>query len=135
MFHSATRVQLYPGLKSMMTTGVQNRVDDAVYFVTTKVHVPSDARKSLKLGRWTEILSDEMKEAGVEPSTCSTLHDEGLFCKTLVPDAECGAEMRLAVLDFGDFTPTMLMNYVGKCIRFRFELKISCKNWMSNIYI
>ena len=75
---------------------------------------PADGSSVLKLGNWQEIIPAEEEAVGVVPHASVNNRDEGLYCKDLVPPAECTSNIRLAKIDFGRWPIIVIQNFMGK---------------------
>ena len=93
---------------------VQSMIDSSIYFAKFQLKEPSDGSSTLKLGNWEEILPDEEKDAGVVPARSVDDYDEGLYCKELAKPNECNSNIRLAVINVGNWPIVMYTNFVGK---------------------
>ena len=116
MVRQATRFSVIAGHDEFVARnpGVKTVVDNSIYFVKMQLHEPTNGSSHLDLGNWEEILPEEEREAGVTPARSHDNRDEGLYCKDLVPPANCTSNIRLAKINFGHWPIIVLANFVGK---------------------
>ena len=105
-----------PGLDQFVKAHphLQARLDASVYFVKIQLREPTDGSSHLQLGNWIELQSDFDNANGVVPSQSKNNFDAGLYKPELVPPEECTSNMRVAMLDLGNWPIIALMNFHGK---------------------
>lgn len=116
MVRCATRFTVTPGLDDFVKKRphLQARLDSSLYFVKFQLKEPTDGSSHLQLGNWVELQSDFDNANGVEPSRSKDNYDAGLYKPELVPQEECTSNMRVAVLDMGNWPIKTIMNFQGK---------------------
>lgn len=115
MVRKTTRCTLVPRLDAFVKAHphLQARLDSSVYFVKVQLKEPTDGSSHIQMGNWVELQSEVENANGVEPSRSKDNFDAGLYKPELVPPEECTSNMRVAILDMGNWPIIAVANFHG----------------------